>query len=81
MEDNPPKSSANDGYKRWFDVTILVFIHLLLLPLWALLWIIIPILIRLGDRGPIFYKQNSIGRRLRYCNFISYNYPIRMCRQ
>ena len=62
MEDNPPKSSANDGYKRWFDVTILVFIHLLLLPLWSLLWITIPILIRLGDRGPVLYKQSRVGK-------------------
>lgn len=62
MEANPSKSSANGGYKRWFDVTILVLIHLLLLPLWLLLWITIPILIRLGDRGPVFYKQNRVGK-------------------
>ena len=27
-----------------------------------LLWITIPVLIRLGDRGPIFYKQQRIGK-------------------
>ena len=62
MEDRPKNQSARDGYKSWFDLTILILAHILLLPLWVLLWIIIPILIRLGDRGPVFYKQDRVGK-------------------
>jgi len=62
MSDDQSHRSARDGYKSWFDLTILVVAHVLLLPLWLLLWIIIPILIRLGDRGPVFYKQDRVGQ-------------------
>ena len=41
---------------------MLVLAHILLLPLWLLLWTIIPIIIRLGDRGPVFYKQDRVGK-------------------
>lgn len=49
-------------YKRIFDLTILVLAHVLLLPLWLLLWTIIPFLIWLGDGRPIFYKQKRTGK-------------------
>lgn len=62
MADKQSQQSARDAYKSWFDVTVLVLAHILLLPLWLLLWIIIPILIRLGDRGPVFYKQDRVGK-------------------
>jgi len=41
---------------------VLVLAHLLLFPLWLLLWTLIPLAIWLQDRGPIFYKQTRIGR-------------------
>ena len=62
MANQQSKQLANDGYKSWFDVSVLVLAHLLLLPLWLLLWIIIPVLIRLGDRGPVFYRQDRVGQ-------------------
>ena len=62
MADSPSHRPARDGYKSWFDPTVLVLAHILLLPLWLLLWTIIPILILLGDRGPIFYKQDRVGK-------------------
>ena len=49
-------------YKRWYDITILVLSHTLLLPFWLLLWSVIPLLIWLGDRGPVFYKQERVGK-------------------
>ena len=49
-------------YKVWFDLILLVAAHLLLLPVWLMLWILIPLLIWLGDRGPVFYKQQRVGR-------------------
>lgn len=51
-----------DGYKRPFDLVILVLAHLLLLPLWVLLWTLIPLAIWLQDQGPVFYRQRRVGK-------------------
>ena len=51
-----------DGYKRPFDLTIIVLAHILLLPLFVVLWIGIPLAIWLGDRGSPFYLQERVGR-------------------
>jgi lipopolysaccharide/colanic/teichoic acid biosynthesis glycosyltransferase len=37
----------------------------LLLPIWIVLWTLIPFLIWLEDRGPVFYKQNRVGKNER----------------
>lgn len=52
----------SDKYKLWFDLTLLVSSHLLLFPVWLLLWVVIPVLIHLEDRGPVFYKQKRVGK-------------------
>jgi lipopolysaccharide/colanic/teichoic acid biosynthesis glycosyltransferase len=62
MSTDPMQKVRSDAYKTSFDYTVLIFAHLLLLPLWALLWTVIPLLIWLGDRGPVFYKQERFGR-------------------
>jgi len=49
-------------YKRLFDLSVLVLAHVGLLPLFILVWVIIPLSIWLGDRGPIFYRQKRTGR-------------------
>jgi len=49
-------------YKPWFDLTLLVTSHLLLLPVWLVVWTIIPILIRIEDGGPVFYRQKRVGK-------------------
>ncbi|MCY4530068.1 MAG: sugar transferase [Chloroflexi bacterium] len=51
-----------DGYKRRFDLAIIVVAHVLLLPVFVVLWIGIPIAIWLGDRGRVFYLQERVGR-------------------
>lgn len=51
-----------DGYKRPFDLTIIILAHLLLFPLFVVLWIGIPLAIWIGDRGPVFYLQERVGR-------------------
>ena len=56
-----PIKQAQRAYKRPFDVTILVVAHVLLLPVWIVLWVVIPLLIWLEDRGPIFYVQERVG--------------------
>jgi lipopolysaccharide/colanic/teichoic acid biosynthesis glycosyltransferase len=61
MAEKPAGKPGRDSYKRWFDLTILGLAHALALPIWALLWTFIPLLIWLGDRGPVFYKQKRVG--------------------
>ena len=51
-----------DSYQRWFDLAVLILAHLLLFPLWLLLWALIPLLIWTEDRGPIFYRQQRMGK-------------------
>ena len=48
-------------YKRLFDLSVMIFAHLTLAPLWIILWISIPIGIWISDRGPIFFKQYRCG--------------------
>ena len=68
LKDNKKGNSLTDSqviggsYKRLLDLSILVLAHLLLLPLWLLLWTSIPVVIWLGDRGPVFYKQRRVGK-------------------
>jgi len=53
----------HDGYKRPLDLAVIILAHLLLFPLFMVLWIGIPLAIWLGDRGPPFYLQERVGRR------------------
>lgn len=51
-------------YKRPFDLFIILLIHLfpLTLVVWVLFWAVIPLLIWMSDRGPVFYRQQRVGR-------------------
>jgi lipopolysaccharide/colanic/teichoic acid biosynthesis glycosyltransferase len=40
----------------------MVLAHLLLLPVWVVLWTAFPLIIWLGDRGPVFFRQQRVGR-------------------
>ena len=60
------------SYKRWFDVSVLVTAHLLLFPLWILLWTVITTLIWLEDRGPVFYRQQRMGKHGKPFNLIKF---------
>ena len=61
-----------DGYKRPFDLAVVILAHLALFPLFAVLWVGIPLLIWLGDRGPVFYVQERVGRNGRRFNVIKF---------
>lgn len=52
-----PKAS----YKYAFDLGVIVVAGMLLLPFWLLALTVIPVLIRLEDRGPVFYLQERLG--------------------
>ena len=54
--------AIRDGYKRPFDLAIIAVVHILLFPLFVVLWIGIPLAIWIGDRGPVFYLQERVGR-------------------
>lgn len=48
--------------KRLFDLAVIVAAHILIFPIWLLCWTVIPLLIWLGDRGPVFYRQQRVGK-------------------
>ena len=53
---------VRDGYKRAFDLAVIFFACILLIPLWLCVWIFVPLAIWLEDRGPVFYAQERVGR-------------------
>lgn len=67
---------VRDGYKRPFDLAVIILAHLLLFPLWVVLWIVVPLAIWLGDRGPVLYTQERVGRRGRLFKVIKFRTMI-----
>ena len=59
---NDQTSGGRELYKRPFDLTILIVSHAVLAPIWLALWGLIPLLIWLDDRGPIFYRQRRASK-------------------
>ena len=72
MPNKQSHSKRGAGYKLWFDLTVLVLAHLLLFPLWALIWTVIPTLIWLEDRGPVFYRQKRVGKNGRIITIVKF---------
>lgn len=68
--------SASRLYKRPFDLAVLVTAHVLLLPVWLLLWALIPLAIKLDDRGPIFYGQKRMGKDARVFTVLKFRTMI-----
>ena len=62
MRDGHKQKSRSGEYKLWFDYFILIVVHVSIFPLWIVLWIVIPVFIWIGDRGPIFYRQERAGK-------------------
>lgn len=50
------------SYKRPFDLCLVGLAAVLLLPLWIVLFIAIPVAIRLEGPGPVLYRQARLGR-------------------
>jgi len=59
-------------YKRPYDLAVLVVAHLVLLPLWVLLWSLIPLAIWLEDRGPLFFRQQRYGKDGKRFTFLKF---------
>ena len=64
-------------YKRPYDLTVLILAHALLLPVWLLLWTLIPLLILLFDGRPVLYRQRRLGREGREFHIIKFRTMIR----
>ena len=47
--------------KRLLDLSILLSAHLLLLPFWVIVWILIPLAILVGSGRPVFFRQERVG--------------------
>ena len=65
----PPEAAPGEaapaprgGYKRPFDLALLVLALVLLAPLWAVLVPAIALAVRLEDGGPALYRQARLGR-------------------
>ena len=61
-------------YQRAFDLVVLAGAHLFLplLPVWTLLWVLIPLAIWLDDRGPVLYRQRRYGRNGSQFTFLKF---------
>ncbi len=57
-----PDTLPSQWHKRPLDLAILVSAHLLLLPLWLVLWTLIPTAIVLDTGRPVFYRQRRVGQ-------------------
>lgn len=70
-------ASKEPRYKRPFDLGLLVIAHIVLLPFWLLIWALIPLLIWLEDRGPIFYRQARYGLNGRVFYLLKFRSMVR----
>ena len=57
-----PADAPETRLKRPLDLLIIVGAHLVLLPVFAFIWVLVPIAIWLDDRGPVFFRQARVGR-------------------
>ena len=54
--------SRRGSHKRSLDLAIMLLAHIILSPIFVLLWTVIPLLIWLEDRETVFYRQVRPGR-------------------
>lgn len=63
--------------KRLLDLAVLLAAHLILLPIWLLLWGLIPLLILVDDGPPVFYRQRRIGRNRKALYVVKFRTMVR----
>lgn len=56
-QENPP-----DGYKRWYDLTMVAVLGVVFLPLWLLAWVVIPLALLAANGRPVLFKQERLGK-------------------
>lgn len=62
------RSSLYDFWKRVFDIAVSLVVLVLLLPVIPL----IAIMIKLDSRGPVFFKQNRVGKKGKVFEFYKF---------
>ena len=73
----PSLSHRPERYKRPFDLSVLIVGHVVLLPMWLLLWAAISLAIWMGDRGPVFYAQIRVGKDGRLFKVVKFRTMIK----
>lgn len=81
LTDGASVTPRSRRYKRPFDLTVLALLYMAFLPIWVLLWLLIPLAIYLFDRGPIFYVQERVGMNGRRFQIIKFRTMIRDAEQ
>lgn len=66
------RSLRDKRYKRVYDLAVLVSALIILLPLWCIIWIVVPLLIWLEDKGPVFYRQKRCGKNGRVIKVLKF---------
>ncbi len=69
-------TDVRDGYKRVFDLTVIIIAYTLFSPLWLVVWLVVPLAIWLEDRGPVFYAQERVGRRGKHFKVLKFRTMI-----
>jgi len=64
-------------YRRPFDLALLVTAHIVLLPFWVLVWLLVPVAIWLEDRGPVFFRQKRYGLNGRVFHLLKFRSMVR----
>lgn len=57
-----PASSRSRHAKRVFDLLVLVTSHIVLAPVWLILWALIPLAILVDSGRPVFYRTEKVGQ-------------------
>ena len=66
------KKKIYDKFKRIFDITLAFLILTLTLPFWPL----IALAIKIEDRGPVFYRQERVGKNKKIFKLIKFRSMI-----
>ena len=67
---------VRDGYKRVFDLTLIIITYILLFPLWLIVWVVVPLAICPKDRGPVFYEQERTGQQGKHFKVLKFRTMI-----
>ena len=59
-------------YKRVMDLTLLAAVVVLGTPVWVILALLVPLAIWIDDRGPVFFRQERVGRGGRTFTFLKF---------
>lgn len=62
VDDEGSQPPRNLSYKPWLDRGIILAAHIVLFPVFAIIWLLVPLAILLDDGGPVLFVQSRAGR-------------------